>query len=166
MDVRAASVKIQREQLCVTVRTRAELPDESSYLFSLLVLGVDANGRKRLPARLTFAGSNVSWYNPGAVQLPESDTLRFDIRRRGPTISVAVRTDALFPDGIAGDLSFTTFRWRIESNGRPPRTAVPSYVQVDCAPEAAWISYPSGRRSPIAASLEDGTVRNRCKRRG
>lgn len=163
MDLRAASVKVRRGMLCVTLRTSAALPDESSYLFTLVMLGIDATERTQLPARLTFGVEAVTWFSPGAVEAPYSDTLRHDLRRTGSTIRVAVRTDAVFPRGIGGSLSFATFRWRIESNGRPPRSGAPSYLQVDCAPGDVWSSYPSGRRSRIAASLDGGTVRNRCE---
>ena len=150
VDIRAASVKVRHGLLCITLRIAADLTqsDDGSPSFTFKLANHGRGDPPIPPAGLAIFATGVQWFGPGAVQAEETP-LAHAYLRDGNVIRAAVRVDAAHPAGIAAKgqrLSFTSFQWRLQSSDPGDDPAGPFYFDIDCAPDTAWVSYPSGAR--------------------
>jgi hypothetical protein len=152
VDLTRAAIQVSAGVMCLTVRGA----DRAGAEVYILRLASNTSSGHAIPSVLEIVpGTRGVLWHPGGVAEAEETALAYAYRRRGSTISVALRVDDAFPRGIqTAGVSFTDFRWRVQSRSEPVIVKHVVRVAVDCVPDSVWTSYPTGARvgSPLSAS--------------
>jgi hypothetical protein len=142
VDLDHAAVQVSAGVMCLTFSS-ADPAETATYILRL------ANNRPSRPAiphvlEIVPSTRGVLWHPEGSAEAEEA-VLAYAYRRRGSTIRVALRVNDAFPQGIrTAGMSFSDFRWRIQSSSHPVVIDHVVRVAVDCVPNRAWTSYPTG----------------------